>query len=187
MMFRGFKGKKYGFALLGFVLLAGCQSGNPLGSLNRAPQQQPQPSAEGVTASELRAFCPNVTLRENTAYYTTYQGGAQGEASKVIYQASITDVTRSCSYQGGVMGMTIAVAGKIVPGPLGSVGTINLPLRIQVAQGTGMIYEQVHDFQVAVTDTAGATQFLFTDSSFSMPTPNASVLAFAGFARESDD
>jgi hypothetical protein len=85
------------------------------------------------------------------------------------------------------MGMTIAIAGKIVPGPLGSVGTINLPLRIQVAQGSGMIYEQVHDFQVAVTDTAGATQFLFTDSSFSMPTPDGSVLAFAGFARESDD
>ena len=173
-----------GIALSGLVLaMTGCQSGPMPGVLNVGGATPEQPD-DRITQDELLAFCPAIALRENTAYYSTYQRNADSDPGKLVYQASITDVTRSCSYEGGMLRMNIAVAGKVVPGPLGSTGSVTLPLRIMVVQGSEVIHEQVHSYDVAVTDIAGATQFVFTDSSFTMPKPTTSaVRAFAGFEK----
>ncbi|TIL48224.1 MAG: hypothetical protein E5Y81_27285, partial [Mesorhizobium sp.] len=56
--------------------------------------------------------------------------GQQDDSAKIVYQASITDVTRDCIRANGSLTMKIAVAGKVVPGPMFSPGTITMPIRI---------------------------------------------------------
>ncbi len=85
------------------------------------------------------------------------------DPAKIIYQASITDVTRDCSRANGQLTMKIAVAGKVVPGPMFAPGTITMPIRIAVMHGTEVLYSQMHPYQVQVTDPSAATQFVFTD------------------------
>ncbi len=160
------------------LALAACQSGNPLSGLGGGqPAQQEQ-----IYVEDLRAFCPQVVLREGTASFRTYERGGDGDASRVIYQASASDVTRSCSYQGSQVTMNVALAGRIVPGQRGSAGSITLPIRIAVLRGEEVLYSQLHQYPVQVADVAGATQFVFSDSAVTFELPqDRGVRVFAGF------
>ena len=176
------RGRFTGGVLLALAALAGCQSGDRLGALDlgggaRSQDQQ----TDQINVQELLAYCPQITLRLEDAIRDTYARGGEGDPAKLIQRASITEATRSCSFNGGTMSIDIAVAGRIVPGPVGSAGTVRLPLRVTVTRDLEEIYSQQHIQEVAVTDTAGATQFLFTDSSFSMPNPTArNIRVFVG-------
>lgn len=168
-----------GFALSGFILAAaGCQSGDS-GSVLGVGGKEEKPK---VLESELRAYCPPVKLREGTAFFNTYAKGGQDDPTKVLYQASITDVSRSCTNAGGTMTMNVAVAGKIVPGPAGVSGNLTMPIRVVVVRGEEVLYSQLHKHQVSVGDASTATQFVFNDPAVSFPTPQeADLQVFAGY------
>lgn len=177
-----------GLAAAGLMLVvAGCQSGDGGGGIMGIGGTQKSPAEraaeEGkVLASELMAYCPRVSLREGTAYFTTYAKGGEDDKSKVIYQASITDVTRSCSRSNGQLVMNVAVAGRVVPGPMGATGTITMPIRIAVTDAGSVVYSQIHNFQVQIASTAAATQFVFNDPNVAVPEPTAATLqVFVGY------
>lgn len=161
---------------------------------------KPQMTGEKVNASDLTAYCPKVTLREGTAYFNTYgktpkakpvrkskdQQAADAAAaqepgatpaddnsSKLIYQAAITDVTRDCTRNNGTLNMNVAVAGKVVPGPLGTAGSITMPIRIVVMHGSDILYSQLHQYKLQITDVTAATQFVFNDPNINVPEPAA--------------
>lgn len=188
MWFTVFDRKKTaGFAMMGLMLaLAGCQSSDALDIGGNSAGQQQQQQPERITADELRAYCPRVTLRSNDAVHSVYARNGEGDPTQLVYRAAIMDTTRSCTYGPGTLGMTFAIAGRVIPGPLGRTGTINLPVQITVYQNQDVIYSQTLNQQVAIADTAGATQFLATDTQFSMPTPTSpNVRVFVGFANNS--
>lgn len=182
------RGKTAVFALAGLALaLAGCQSGNPLGALDLGGgQQQPQERQPGqLTTDELLAYCPSVSMRERNAVFDSFQRGGDGDPSKLVYRASLSDSTRTCTYADGMLSMTVVVAGRVVPGPAGSVGNVQLPLRVTVYRDTEIIDDRTLGQQVAIADTAGATQFILTDSAITMPNPQArNIRVLVGFAEQ---
>lgn len=161
---------------------AGCQSSDPAAVLD--PGQGASKTEEKVTEAELRAYCPRVVLRDGTAYFNTYARGGEDDPAKLVYQASIIDVTRTCRTVDGAMTMNVAIAGRIVPGPAFVAGTITMPIRIAAMHGDEALYSQVHSQQVNVTDATAATQFVFNDPdvSFVLPADKA-VQVFAGYDR----
>ncbi|WP_315919311.1 hypothetical protein [Mesorhizobium sp. SP-1A] len=177
MVFRTFNSRAIAGLLLTGFAVAGCQStGKAIdsGAL--------KPDATKVKASDLRGYCPSVTLREGTAFYNNYAKGGQDDSTKLIYQAALSDVTRDCTRTDSTLGMKVAVAGKVVPGPLGKAGTVTLPIRVAVVQGSQVLYSKLYQYQVHVNDTSAATQFVFNDPNVSVPLPAASTYqVFAGF------
>ncbi|WP_295812120.1 hypothetical protein [uncultured Nitratireductor sp.] len=171
------------------AVMSGCQSDNATDGMNLQGGNARQPAVQSadqavdaVRESELRAYCPPVSLREGTAYFTTYQKGGQDQADKVIYQASISDVTRKCTYSTGSFGMTVAVAGRVVPGPVGTTGTITMPIRIAAIRGGEVVYSKLFQHQVAISDTAGATQFIFNDPNITISgAPDRSIQVMVGY------
>lgn len=168
------------FAVSGFILFAaGCQSSDTAGVLNlgggAAEKRQ-------ITQEELLAFCPAVSLREGTAIYYHYAKGGQDDATKLAYQASISDATRACTYNGGMTTINVALAGRVVPGPVAQAGTINMPIRVVVKRGEEILYDQLHKYPVAIAAGAAATQFVFNDPNVTIPTPpDRNIRVFAGF------
>ncbi|MER9584731.1 hypothetical protein [Mesorhizobium sp. M0276] len=182
-----------------------------LGFGKKDPTAPPPPQDPKILASQLQAYCPRVTVRDGTAFFNTYSkdvqkprpklkktgdaaqdAAAQAEAdaaaappdesANIVYQASVSDVTRDCSRANGQLTMKIAVAGKIVPGPKFSPGNITMPIRIAVMHGAEVLYSQIHQYQVQVTDPSVATQFVFTDSNVVVPEPTAQdYQVFAGY------
>jgi hypothetical protein len=188
MLFGSLNGRFFaGLGLAGFMLAAaGCQSSD-VGMLNvgrgktRMGPTPPQ-SGDKVNQSDLLAYCPRVTLREGTAYYNTYARGGQDDPTKLVYQAAITDVTRDCSRNNGTLTMKVAVAGKVVPGPMGGAGTITMPIRIVVLHGEDVLYSKLHQYKLQIGDTSAATQFVFNDPNVSVPEPtDKGYQVFAGY------
>lgn len=181
-----------------------------LGFGKKDPTAPPPPQDPKILASQLQAYCPRVTVRDGTAFFNTYSKDVQkprpklkktgdaaqdaaaqaaadaaappDESANIVYQASVSDVTRDCSRANGQLTMKIAVAGKIVPGPKFSPGNITMPIRIAVMHGAEVLYSQIHQYQVQVTDPSVATQFVFTDSNVVVPEPTAQdYQVFAGY------
>ncbi len=170
------------FALASFTLtVAGCQSGDSGSILGfGSKEKKTEPDNTKVLASDLLGYCPKVTLKEETGFFNKYAKGGEEDPAKLIYQASISDVTRSCKTAGGILTMEIGVAGRIVPGPASTGGTVNLPIRIAVTRGPEVLYSQLHEYQAALGDAA--TQFVFSDPNVSVPVPaERSLQVLAGF------
>lgn len=145
---------------------------------------KPQGTAprETITSEELRGYCPRVSLQSGTAFYNSYERGGEGDPEKIVYQASIADLTRSCAYGAGTMTVTVAAAGKVVPGPVAKDGTVTLPIRVALVRGEEVLYSQLHQYQVQIAATSPATQFIFTDPNATIPTPDAAnVQVLVGF------
>ncbi len=165
------------FPVVATVLLAALAGCTTSGTQNAADSAAPR-----VKASDLMAFCPSVSLREGTAYFSTYEKGGDQDASRVIYQASLTDTTRDCQHNAGTITLDVAAAGKVVPGPKYKSGNITMPIRVAVVQNGNVIYSKLHKQTVNVSNGGGATQFVFNDKGISIPTESArSVQIFVGF------
>lgn len=175
----------------GVSLLSACQLGSGARSgadrggadvLGLGVTNNPADKLEKITVEELRAYCPRVRLRQGTAFFTSYERGSEGDRSKIQFQGSISDVTRSCKYSGDTLTMTVAIAGKVVTGPAVKGNATSLPVRIAVLQGDEVLYSQLHTHQVTVASGTGATQFVFNDPNVQFPRPTKpNILIYVGF------
>jgi hypothetical protein len=132
------------------------------------------PGATGQQATDVavvQGACPEVLLREGTAYYTTYAKGGDGDPAKVIHQASISDTTRQCRISGDQLVVTVVVTGRVVGGPAKS-GEVNLPLRVVALDGETVLYSELQKQPVVMT--AGGRR-----SSSSTPMPSVTLPAGA--------
>lgn len=168
---------------LASILAAGCQSGDAGSVLSLGGKAAaPDTDSSKVKLSDLRGYCPKVTLRDTDAVLNVYAKGGQDDPAKLLYQASISDVTRSCSHANGTLSITVAVAGKVVPGPAAVPGTVTLPLRITALQGDEQISSQLYQQPVQLADANSAVQFVIDDSSLNIPEPQQPDLRiYAGY------
>jgi hypothetical protein len=184
----------------GLILtLAGCQSGGGLSKLDPGVKDAPPPPSTKISEKDLLAYCPTLTLREGTAYYSEYVKGAKkpkpdeddpladpnarpDNSANRIYQAAITDVTRSCNYNGGMLTMTVAAAGKVVPGPKAKTGSVTLPIRVAVLRDGEAIYSNLAKYPVQIADTSEAAQFLYSNANVTFEAPaKRNIQVFVGF------
>ncbi|CUW42973.1 lipoprotein, putative [Brucella vulpis] len=170
------------FATVLLASLAGCTTS---GTENGANSSLPTKATSGekrISETELRAYCPSVSLRDGTAFFNTYEKGGDKDPERVIYQAALTDTTRSCQYGNGTLMMDIAGAGKVVPGPKYKTGTIVMPIRVAIRQGDQVVYSKLHKQRVSITNPDTATQFVFNDKGVTIPMPDKqNVQIFIGF------
>jgi hypothetical protein len=80
-------------------------------------------------------YCPEIRVRPDTESLRIFERGFEDDNSRVIWQASISETARECLYdtQGNLI-LRIGVSGRILSGPKGSPGTVQLPLRIAVVK-----------------------------------------------------
>lgn len=145
------------------AVLAGCNSSNPSDSLAVNP-----PAAEAV-APVVQANCPGITILDSSAVHRVYAGGAKDDPTKLVYQASLSDTTRSCSMSDATLTVNVLAQGRLVPGPLSKPGRVNLPIRVTVKDGNGEIFSQVTNFPVDVPAGSAGTQFIFNNPNVAIP------------------
>ena len=127
------------FALAGFMLaVAGCQSGDSGSVLGFGGKEQKAEAGRRPRSwrATCLAYCPQVTLREGTGFFNTYAKGGEDDPAKLIYQASISDVTRSCTTrQRHADHEGRASPGASFPGPPARPAPSTMPIRIAVMRG----------------------------------------------------
>jgi len=147
------------------LAVSGCQSGDGAASASAQPAV--------VNVEELRAYCPQVILETDGTVWSQYERGGEGDAARLVQRTTISDKTRACTYSADAITVNVAVAGRVVPGPVASAGQISLPMVVEARRGGEVVYSNAVNYGVQVSDTVGATQFVFSDPAVVIPQAGA--------------
>ena len=120
--------------------------------------------------------CPTVDVRTGAA--TLMIGSKPGEgdpsALDLRYQGTIVRTARECRVNAGVMTMKVGIEGRVITGPAGGPGTVDIPLRIAVVQegiNPKTITSKFARIQVGIADTVDRVPFTHVDPDVSFPMP----------------
>jgi hypothetical protein len=78
--------------------------------------------------------CPPVSIRAGASTYAVAAPGKQPVGNDLRYQATITRTARDCTQTGDQISARIGILGRVIAGPAGSPGTVEIPLRVAVVQ-----------------------------------------------------
>jgi hypothetical protein len=190
--------------LLGLTLiLSGC-GGNLLGSSNSSLSNifgsskattTSSDSAAGVGSADANANadieCPSVDVRLGAATLMigSKPGDAEPSAMDLRYQGSIIRTARECKVAGGVMTMKVGIEGRVITGPAGGPGNLDVPLRLAVVK-EGVTPKPILSklVRIPVTITGAIDRVTFThvdpEISFPMPVPATDIdsyIVYVGF------
>ena len=181
------------FFLLGLTpYLAGCGtsggtsswfSSSALDFFNSSPKATTGGSEGGGAATDVE--CPGVSVRggASTLMIGSKPGEEEPSALDLRYQATIVRFARECQVNSGMMTMKVGVEGRVITGPAGSPGTIDLPLRIAVVQegiNPKTVVSKFAQVQVVIASAAERVPFTHVDPevSFPLPQPIANIDAY---------
>jgi hypothetical protein len=128
-------------------------------------------------------YCPDLRVREGTEMLRRFERGKQDEPASLIWQASIGDTARECLYDlEGNLTLRIGVSGRVLAGPKGGPGAVNLPLRIAVVKyQEAVLYSDLK--QLAITIPATNSTVFRNVYEVTVPSPgrDRDYLIYVGF------
>jgi hypothetical protein len=127
------------------AVLAGCSSTSSGGSSEGttftsrissffSSSRQPLPQAAPGTASASDYECPGVDVRRGAGVLNVAAKSGDATAGDLRYQLSIRQTARECLVQAGTMIIRVGVQGRIILGPYGGPGPVDIPLRYAVVR-----------------------------------------------------
>lgn len=162
------------------LLLSGCGSSNLLSgsALDLFSTSSKATTADASTGVESNTDigCPDVQVRIGAATLMIGSKPGEGEPSALDlrYQATIVRTARECHIASGVMTMKIGIEGRVITGPAGGPGTIDVPLRIAVVQegiNPKTIASRFASEQITVASAVDRVPFTHIESDISFPVP----------------
>jgi hypothetical protein len=91
----------------------------------------PPPAPEG----ENDLTCPPVSIRAGASTYAVAAPGKQPVGNDLRYQATITRTARQCTRNGDQITARVGIQGRVIAGPAGAPGSVEIPIRVAVVQG----------------------------------------------------
>ena len=178
--------------LVGGLLVAGCSSASTLESSDsptfssRVSSFFSSPPKDGVTrtatgepaAAEIE--CPGVDIRQGASTLSiTVPKTGQATAGDLRYQLSFGQIARECIVQPGTMTIKIGVQGRIIVGPAGGPGQVDIPLRYAVVREgpePRTIVTRFKRTQVTVGPNDANLPFTDIDDGLTFPMPSLAEL-----------
>jgi hypothetical protein len=171
------------------LAVTACTTESTLGPIGNASAPGAVDGATPATATQqgqqTDIECPTVTIRTGASTHQIPVGVA---ATNVRYQGSLGQLARECAILGDVMTMRVGVEGRILVGPKGGPGTVNVPIRIAlVAEGPQPKPIVSKFYNVPVTVPPGASQAIFSqvedDLTFPLPPDKriGNYIVYVGF------
>lgn len=161
-------------------VLAGCGTDslktNIFGS--SAPEESKKDSA--LTAIAVAANndtpCPNVQVRTGASTLMIGSKREEGEPSPldVRYQGSIINMARECHLNAGLLTVKVGVEGRVITGPKGGPGTVDVPLRIAVVKegiNPTTIATKFSVIPVTINNAVDRVTFTHVEPDISFPIP----------------
>ncbi len=134
--------------------------------------------AQTVANAQPDVNCPTVEIRRGAATLTIAPPGERS-AMTVKYQGSFVRAARECAVADGNMIMKVGIEGRIVVGPAGGPGRVDVPLRFAVVQETPSGMRAIATKFVIVpvdVSTTGNTLFTHVEEAIAFPIPTPTAL-----------
>src|SRR5262245_9941405 len=91
-----------------------------------------QPASPTPSAPDVE--CPGVDIRAGTSTLNVTTKAGPATAGDLRYQLSIGQTARECNVQAGAMSIKVGVQGRVILGPQGTSGQVDIPLRYAVVR-----------------------------------------------------
>jgi hypothetical protein len=131
-------------------------------------------------------------VRQGAATLAITDPKAEAGPMTTRYQVSIADTARECAALGGVMTMKVGVEGRVLLGPAGGPGQIDIPLRMAVVQEgvkPKTIISKFYKFAVAIQPGQTSVPFAHVEQDLTFPMPRGadfdSYIVYVGFDPQS--
>ncbi len=180
-------------ALLALALaLGGCGTGsNPfstssLDMFNTSSKATTGAAANAqASATPTDVTCPDVDVRTGASTLMIGSKPGEGEPSALDlrYQGTILRTARECKVNAGIMTMKVGIEGRVITGPAGGPGSIELPLRIAVVRegiNPKTVISKLARIPVDISGPVDRVTFTHIDPeiSFPIPQPQADLDAY---------
>jgi hypothetical protein len=135
-------------------------------------------SAKGVqqvSGAQPDTNCPTLDVRDGAATLAIGSGNGNVTAMTLRYQGTFNRFSRDCAMAGANMVMRIGVQGRIIVGPTGGPGQVDVPIRFAVVQETpgGMrpITTKLVRLAVTIPPGSGNVEFTHIEDNIAFPLP----------------
>ena len=189
-------------ALVFALVVSGCSGGSLLNSASApapAPAAASSSSGTGWLKGEIGSFfaassdkgpqpvagaspdveCPYIEIRQG-ASTLTINGSGDNAAMSLKYQGTFVRAARQCAVASGQMTMKVGVEGRIILGPAGGPGQVDVPLRIAVVNespaGMKPIVTKLIHIPVAIQSATENPTFAHVEDDLIFPMPSAAEL-----------
>lgn len=169
-----------------------------------SPSSAASPGAAGTAAVDTAApgttpttamdeyNCPDVTVRPGTATLmvrTPKPAGAEQTALDLRYQGTLVRFSRECGVRPGFMTIKVGVYGRVITGPAGGPGAVDVPLRIAVVHEgpePKTVVSKLARLSVNVAGDPAFADFTHIDEDVTFPLPRnapdiANYVVYVGF------
>lgn len=141
------------------------------GSSDKAPQ--------AVAGASPDVECPYIQIREGASTLVV-NGAGDNTAMSLKYQGTFVRAARQCAVVAGQMVMKVGVEGRIVLGPQGGPGAINVPLRIAIVDekpsSSKTIVTRLILIPVMIQSVDDNPVFTHVEDNLSFPLPSSAEL-----------
>lgn len=175
--------------LVGGLALAACSSAQNVGSPDATPSLTSRLSsyfsaskeAAPATAKPVAASidCPGVEIRRGAGTLNVAAKATEATAADLRYQISFGQLARECIVAEGNLTIKVGVQGRVIIGPKGGPGNVDVPLRYAVVKEGPEPKTVATKFKrIPVTVSPSETNVTFTDvdDSMTFPMPSSSEL-----------
>jgi hypothetical protein len=87
---------------------------------------------EVAATADISGGCPKFTVRTRDGQVTIYEAGRVGDGLAVMHRGEITKTARECRLENNRIFIKYGFSGKVLLGPRGKTGNVQLPLSVVV-------------------------------------------------------
>ena len=175
--------------LLGGAMLSGCSSASSVGSVESSLSSRfaslfstaspgvKQPSSPTPSAPEIE--CPGVDIRAGASTLNIAAKATQATAGDLRYQLSFGQTARECLVQGSDLTIKVGVQGRVILGPQGTPGPVDVPLRYAVVREgrePRVIVTKFKRIPIIIAPDQTHVQFVDIEEGLTFPLPSGTEL-----------
>jgi hypothetical protein len=151
-----------------------------------------QPASKA--ASIPKFACPGVDIRPGASTLNiAVTPNNQATAGDLGYQLSFGQTTRECRVRDGIMSIKVGVQGRILLGPFGTPGSVDVPLRYAIVRKgpePTLIVTKFKRIRATIAPGKTRVQFVDIEGGLNFPLPSSAELAayvvYVGFEEIGD-
>lgn len=140
------------------------------------PTAPAPPSTTG--ASTTLDTCPNVDIRRGAGTIAINTNAREPSAMQLRYQISVGEMARECANVAGNLNIKVGMQGRIVLGPAGTPGTIEVPVRyalVEEGPQPKTVYSKLYRVPVTISEGQPSVAFTHIEEEMSVPMPSPTV------------
>jgi hypothetical protein len=152
--------------------------GDKMGDFFRGQPAKPTTAAADAS-NDSNIDCPSVEIRQGASTYSLNAPGDQSALSLRV-QATFGQTGRECHVNAGMLTIKVGVQGRLIVGPAGGPGDVNVPIRYALVQEgiePKTIWTKFYPVPANIPDGTTNVPFTHVQQDMIVPVPKPSELA----------